>query len=126
MKNLGGIFSRNQRLRRKRSNSLVCVCAQLCPTLCDPMDNSPPGSSVLGIFLARILEWVVISSSRGSSQHMDQTGISCISCTGEWILYHWATWEAQQYSLSPLHMKEFCSDSAFIKSNLFLSQIKLA
>ena len=40
----------------------VCVCGpQLCPILCDPMDCSPPGSSVLGIFQARILEWVAIS-----------------------------------------------------------------
>ena len=41
--------------------------AQSCPTLCDPMDHSPPGSSVHGIFQARILEWVAVSSSRGSS-----------------------------------------------------------
>ena len=43
----------------------VCVSAdaQSCPTLCDPMDYSPPGSSVYGIFQARILEWVAISSS---------------------------------------------------------------
>ena len=45
----------------------VCVCAwsvsQLCLTLCDPMDSSPPGSSVHGIFLERILEWVAISFS---------------------------------------------------------------
>ena len=55
--------------------------AQLCPTLCDPMDLSPPGSSVHGIFLVRILEWVVISFSRGSSQPRDQTHVSCLSCT---------------------------------------------
>ena len=42
-------------------------CAQPCLTLCDPMDCSPPSSSVHGIFQARILEWVAISSSRGSS-----------------------------------------------------------
>ena len=46
---------------------------QLCPTLCDPMDCSLPGSSVHGIFQARILEWVAISFSRGSSQPRDQT-----------------------------------------------------
>ena len=49
----------------------VCVHAkslQSCPTLCDPMDCSPPGSSVHGIFQARILEWVAITSSRGSSR----------------------------------------------------------
>ena len=49
---------------------LVCVHAkllQLCPILCDPMDCSPPGSSVRGILQARILEWVAMPSSRGSS-----------------------------------------------------------
>ena len=56
----------------------VCVCVlvtQLCPTLCDPppLDCRPPGSSVLGIIQARILEWVVIPFSRGSSQPRDQT-----------------------------------------------------
>ena len=45
--------------------------AQSCPTLCDPMDCSPPGSSVHGIFQARILEWVAISFSRGSSPPRD-------------------------------------------------------
>ena len=45
--------------------------AQSCPTLCDPMDCSLPGFSVLGIFQARILEWVAISFSRGSSQPKD-------------------------------------------------------
>ena len=39
---------------------------QLCPTLCDPMDFSPPGSFVYGILQARILEWVAMSFSRGS------------------------------------------------------------
>ena len=46
---------------------------QLRPTLCNPMDYSPPGSSVHGISQARILEWVVMLSSRGSSQLGDQT-----------------------------------------------------
>ena len=45
--------------------------AQLCPTLCDPMDCSPPGSSVHGIFQARKLEWVAISFSRRSSRSRD-------------------------------------------------------
>ena len=44
---------------------------------CDPMDCSPPGSSVLEIFQARILEWVAISFSRGSSQPRDRTRVSC-------------------------------------------------
>ena len=62
--------------------SCVCVCvlvAQLCPTLCDPMDCNPPGSSVHEIFQARILEWVAISFSRGSSQPRDRTRVSCIA-----------------------------------------------
>ena len=56
------------------------VCAhtrvQLCPALCDPMDCSLPGSSVHGIFQARILEWAAISFSRGSSQPRDRTWVS--------------------------------------------------
>jgi len=52
--------------------------AQSCPTLCDSMDYNPPGSSVHGIFQARILGWVAISFSRGSSQLRDQTWVCCI------------------------------------------------
>ena len=63
----------------------VCVCVysvtQLCLNLCDPMDCSPPGSSVCGILQARILEWVAISSSRGSSWPKDRTQVSFVSCT---------------------------------------------
>ena len=55
-------------VNRRESESEV---AQLCPTLCDPMDCSPPGSSIHGILQARILEWVAISFSRGSSQPRD-------------------------------------------------------
>ena len=61
-----------------------CVLAkslQSCPTLCDPMDCSPSGSSVHGISQGRIPEWVAIFSSRGSSQTRDWTCISCGSCT---------------------------------------------
>ena len=60
--------------RMKRSE-----VAQSCPTLCDPMYCSPPGSSVHGILQARILEWVAISSSRGSSWPRDWTQVSCIA-----------------------------------------------
>ena len=55
-----------------------CSGAHLHPTLWDPMDCSPPGSSVHGILQARILEWVAISSSRGSSWPRDWTYVSCI------------------------------------------------
>ena len=57
----------------------VCLVAQLCPTLWDPMDCSPPGSSVHGILQARILEWVAKSSSRASFQPRNQTQVSCIA-----------------------------------------------
>ena len=61
----------------------VCSVIQLCPTLCDPTDCSLPWSSVK----ARILEWVAISSSRGSSWPKDQTCICCISCIGRQIFF---------------------------------------
>ena len=48
-------------------------------TICNPMDCSPPGSSVHGMFQARIMGWVAISYSRGSSQPRDQTQLSCIA-----------------------------------------------
>ena len=57
----------------------VCVChklLQLCPTLCNPMDHSPPGFSVKGILQGWILEWVAMPFSRGSSIPMNQTHIS--------------------------------------------------
>ena len=52
-------------------NKPLCLVAQSCPTLCEPMDCSPPDSSVHGILQARIMEWVVMPSSRGSSQPRD-------------------------------------------------------
>ena len=72
--------------------NLLCVCSvtQSCPTLCNPMDCSPPGSSVRGIFQARILEWVAVSFSGGSSWPRDRTCVSCVSYIGRQILYHWA------------------------------------
>ena len=59
---------------------------QSCATLCDPMDCSPPGSYVHGIFQARILEWVAFS--RGSSKTTDQI---CICCFAGGYLFIWAT-----------------------------------
>ena len=58
---------------------------------------SPPGSSVHGILQGRILEWVAISSSRASSQPRDQIHVSCVSCIGRQVLYHYATWEDIYY-----------------------------
>ena len=74
----------------------VCVCIQLCPTCCNPMECSLPGSSDHETFQARILEWVAISYSRGSSRPRDQSHVSCFSHTGRWILYHCAPWDAHK------------------------------
>ena len=66
--------------------SYLCVCvlvAQWCPTLCDPMDCGPPGSSVHGILQARILQWVAIAFSRETSLHRAPTLVSCRQ-----IIYH--------------------------------------
>ena len=65
--------------------------AQSCPTLWEPVDCSPPGSSVHGILQARILEWVAIAFSRGSSQPRDRTQVSRI---GGRRFNLWATREA--------------------------------
>ena len=69
----------------------ACVHAeplQSCLTLCDPMDCSPPGSSVYGILQASILKWVAMPSSRGFSQPRDRTRISYVSCIGSQVPYH--------------------------------------
>ena len=73
----------------------VCACTQSHLTLCCPMHCSPPGFSVHGIFQSRILEWIAISFSRGSSQIRDQTHIPCVSCIGRQVLYLCITWEVQ-------------------------------
>ena len=80
---------------------VLCLVAQSCLTLCDPMDRgawqsscSPPGSSVHGILQARIVEWVAMPSSRGSSQPRDQTQVSHL--VGGFFTI-WATREAQEY-----------------------------
>ena len=81
-------------------NVNVKSLAQLCPTLCDSVDYSPPGSSVHGILQARILEWVAISFSKGSSQPRDQTQVSRVAGRRFNL---WATREAQQiYTYSVL------------------------
>ena len=63
------------------------------------MDCSLPGSSVHGIFQARILEWVAISYSRGPFKPRDWTHFSCVSYIGRRILYHCATWQAPFWPL---------------------------
>ena len=78
----------------------ACVCAQPCLTLCDPMDCSLPGSSVHGIFQARLLERV---ASRGSSRPRDWTYVSWISWIGRRIINHCATWEAHPSTHTHTH-----------------------
>ena len=68
---------------------------QLWPTLCNPIDCSPPGFFVHGISQAKILEWVAISTCRESLPPRDQTHISCI---GRQILHHWASWEIPDFN----------------------------
>ena len=75
----------------------VSEVSQSCPTLCDPTDCSLPGSSVHGIFQARILEWVAISFSRGSSPPRDWNRVSRIVGRRFTI---WATWGAPYNSAS--------------------------
>ena len=73
-------FSHYFEKRSKFPFSSMCVLVNhLCLTLCDPLDYSPPGSSVHGDSPARILEWVAFPSSRGSSQPRDNTWVSCIA-----------------------------------------------
>ena len=83
--------------REALDNVLACVRAkslQPCLTLCDPADCSLPGSSVREILQARVLDWVAISSSRGSSLPMDWTCISYVSYNGWQVLYQQVTREA--------------------------------
>ena len=66
-------------------SAVVHVCMLSCPslTLYDPMNYSPPGSSVPGILQARIMEWGAIASSKGSSQSRDRIRVSYVSCIGK-------------------------------------------
>ena len=74
-------FKRKERKERKerKKEKKESEVAQSCLTLCDPMDCSLPGSSIHEIFLARVLEWIGISFSKGSSQTRDQTWVSHIA-----------------------------------------------
>ena len=86
------------------ARSLSCVVF-----FCDPMTSSPPGSSLHGTSQARILEWVPMSSSRGSSQPRDRTHVSCI---GKWVL------------LSLSHRESPSVDNIYYLILLYLPQIQ--
>ena len=100
--NFGGhqnhLWDANGQALGPEGSMCVCVCTQSCLTLCDPMDYSLPGSSVYGTFQARILEWVAMSSSGGSSQPGDWTQVSHIA--GGFFTF-WATREAYLLAYLP-------------------------
>ena len=78
--------------RRSNKDCCCCLVAKSCSTFLQAYGLYSLGSSVSGIFQARILEWIAISFSRGSSSPRNWTYISCI---GRWVLYHWATRKVQ-------------------------------
>ena len=82
--------------------------AQSCLTLCDPMDCSLPGSSIHGIFQARVLKWVAISFSRGSSQPMDWTLVSRIASR------HFTIWATREGTMGEAHKSTY-SPQNFLK-----------
>ena len=92
----------------KLSDDSACMCAKLlqsCPTLCNPMDYSPPDSSVHGILQAKIVEWLAMLLSRGSSWPRDKTQVTCVSDTAGWFFTtkHWGSpqWLLQGYWSHP-------------------------
>ena len=95
------------------STTMVCLITQSYQTLCDPMDCSPPGSSVHGIPQARILERVAMPSPRGSSQPRDLTHVSRIA--GRFFTI-WATREA------PVNHGETCASPKEGKENVFIER----
>ena len=103
-----------------RTGQVCCSVAQLCLTLCDPMDCSLPGSSVHEIFQARILECVPISSSRGSSWPRDWTSVSCITYIGRRILLPLSRLGSPKMDDSPPHGD---SEPQILSSLFFLSSV---
>ena len=109
--------------------SSLCSVTQLCPTPCGPMDCSLPGSS--GIFQERILGQVAISSFRGSFRPRDRTYVSCVSCIGRRILYHWCHLGSPMASLvirkrNWVRLNQYLLTSSvffFFSSNIAIAQI---
>ena len=118
--------------------SCICICMwarslQLCPTPCDPVDRIP---LFHGIFQARILEWVAISSPRGSSWPKalihKETGVSCVFCIRRQVLYHWATGTAHIFIHSIINLwfisikvfsPNFQEDAPCFSKNVSSSQV---
>ena len=107
-------------VQTRRNWSPVCVCMLSCIRLY-PIECSLPCSSVHGISQARILEWVAMSSSRGSSLPRDQIQVSRI---GRWVLYHWATWEASSPIMVLFKRKKKCLMWKRINTHMFCINMK--
>ena len=93
--------------------------AKLCPALCDSMDCNPPGFSVHGILQTRILKWVALSFSRGSSRTTDGTNAYPALAGG--LFTAWATWEAHPTckSMAPLPRARWVLTLKCIKLDTF-------
>ena len=100
----------------------ACLVTQSCPTLCDSMDYSPPGSSVHGILLARTLEWVAMPSYRESSRPRDQALLSFLSCIGKQDFYHQCHLGSPQICIY-LHVNIYLH--SFTKSLQLIHEIKM-
>ena len=106
------MWSQLQRHGRRLSSFILLLCvlvAQSCLTLCNPMACSPPGFSVHGILQARILEWIAIPFSRGTSQPRDWTLVSCI--TGRFVTI-WPTGKSYFIFSISLFPQLQCSNTA--------------
>jgi len=94
-----------------------------CVQLRNPKDCSPPDSSVYGIFQSRILVWVALTYSKGSSQPRDPTCVFCDSCIARQILYHWATWEDPQWTWLHVNLNTSYRDTSYwIKPSKWISR----
>ena len=104
-----------------RALHICCLVTKLSPTLFNPMDYSPPGSSVHGIFQARILEWVAISCSRGIFSTQASNPVSGIACISRWVLCHPLPYKIKvftQLHMNPVHLFSlFFSPSTFCPFN---------
>ena len=89
---MNGIFPISCPIPKEMVSVVKVLVTQLCLSLCDPMDSSPADSPVHGILQARVLEWVAILFSRGSSWPRDWTQVSC---TAGGFFTVWATRKAQ-------------------------------
>ena len=103
----GRFFTTSAARETHTLHEVKVLVAQSCLTLCDPMDCSPPGSSVHGISQARILEWVVLPFIRGPSQCRDQTQVSHIA---DGFFYH-LSHQGSPHSVQPFPSSQFPTSS---------------